>query len=144
MKLDEIGEFGFIEHFKNWEVVLEKQASLVKSGGLLVVSTPNFRGFVQRLFHCFFDKKNYDLHNIISMDPKRWAEIVHSSGFDIIFAGYFGRFHFWTDYRDDNLLTKIAAKILRLIVKASIAIGYILPQGIGFYAPHCGLVARKL
>jgi len=43
-KFDVVCSFGFLEHFRNFGEIIERHMSLVATGGLLIISCPNFRG----------------------------------------------------------------------------------------------------
>ena len=136
---DVVCSFGLIEHFEDWAKVLEKQASMVKEGGYLVVSTPNFRGFIQRYLHLLLDKDNYRRHNIGSMQPYLWRQIVEDLDFTIIFCGYFGKFHFWAENGNAGFINRQLVRLLRII---GMALRF-MPAGNPHYSPFCGLVAIK-
>lgn len=136
---DLVCSFGFIEHFTNWQEVLIKHAQLVKNNGLLVIETPNFGGWFQRLIHSWLDNENYKRHNVESMDPKQWAELIEPLGFEIIRCEYFGRFEFWSDTKRYTLLQHIG---LRLLGKCDPILKKIRP-GKRAFSPYCGLIAIR-
>jgi|GEM_PF-323092 len=140
-KFDIVSSFGFIEHFHNWQDVLKKHAELVKEGGYIVVTAPNFYGLLQRLLHITLDKENYNRHNINSMRPDLWAEILKKEGFEIINQSYFGKFDFWVDIQKRNLLQKI---ILGCILSSIRTFRKLLPENKKLYSPYCGVIARKI
>lgn len=136
---DVVCSFGFIEHFSNWEEVLLKHASLVKPNGLLVIETPNFAGWFQRQIHSIFDSENLKRHNLKSMNPELWSELLSANNFEIIRSEYFGKFEFWSDTKERNALHKLGIRIL----------GYMTPilrkvtPGRRSISPYCGLIARR-
>jgi len=137
---DLVCSFGFMEHFADWESILHKHMDLVALNGYLVISVPNFRGFVQHLLHYLLDRKNLKIHNVKAMNPKIWEKIVINRGFEIIKNGYFGEFHFWVDHQKRNPLQRLLLRgIMRLIPKLRK-----LPPNIPFYAPYCGLIAKRV
>jgi SAM-dependent methyltransferase len=129
--------FGFIEHFSDWRTVLEMHAGLVGSGGLLVVSVPNFRGAVQRRLRELLDHDNLSRHNLATMAPQEWAAHLEPLGFEVQFAGSFGRFDFWSD-SELSLWRRTGV----LGVKALLPLLRLLPES-GLYSPHCGIIARR-
>lgn len=138
-KYDVVCSFGFIEHFGDWPGVLALQANLVANDGYLVVSAPNFKGWVQYGLHRCLDQANLAEHNIHAMVPLQWAKLVASMGFDIHWSGYVGRFDFWVGMQPMGRLKKA---IVRTIQK-TIPGWRMLPPGGASYAPYCGLIARK-
>jgi 2-polyprenyl-3-methyl-5-hydroxy-6-metoxy-1,4-benzoquinol methylase len=89
--------FGFIEHFTNYEEVILMHAKLVKPGGQLIITTPNFKGWMQYFPHLLIDRNNLKKHYIPSMSPQKWKNLLEKEGFKIQFAGFFGGYQFWVD-----------------------------------------------
>lgn len=139
-KYDLVCSFGFIEHFDNWKEVIVRHTYLVKKGGYLIITTPNFSGLVQRGFHFFLDLKNYQRHNIASMDPDAWAKILRRLNYKIIAAGYFGKFDFWYECEAKN---KFQRPLAGIVSKLAPHLGRLSPDN-RFYSPFCGIIARKL
>jgi 2-polyprenyl-3-methyl-5-hydroxy-6-metoxy-1,4-benzoquinol methylase len=94
-KYEVVTSFGFIEHFEKYQEVILKQVDLVAEGGYLVISTPNFKGFFQQIFHRLFDTPNFRRHNLKSMNPQEWAAMLKDLRFEIVFSGYGGGALFW-------------------------------------------------
>lgn len=136
---DVVCSFGLIEHFSHWRELLEIHARLVADDGLLVVSTPNFRGTYQRILHQWLDPANLAEHNLEAMQPKLWAETVRALGFEIQMCGYIGPYDFWVGLQSRPMWQKLVLKCLRRLEP----IGRCLPDNVGMYAPYCGLVARR-
>jgi SAM-dependent methyltransferase len=131
---------GFIEHFTDWESVLESHVRLVDDGGLLILETPNFLGGFQNWLHRTFDEENYRRHHVPAMDVNAWATRLEASQFEILHAGYFGGWQYWVEWNKRPFLKKAALRALRLL---SIPLKMILPNESRFYAPYGGLVARR-
>ncbi|HEX5222715.1 MAG TPA: class I SAM-dependent methyltransferase [Verrucomicrobiae bacterium] len=136
---DVVCSFGLIEHFSNWAELLEIHARLVTPGGTLIVSAPNFRGFYQRKLHEWFDPVNLAEHNLDAMHPKRWADTIRPLGFAVEMCGYIGPYDFWVGAQPRAAWQVLAIKVLRRLK----LLGRCLPDNVGFYAPYCGLVARR-
>jgi 2-polyprenyl-3-methyl-5-hydroxy-6-metoxy-1,4-benzoquinol methylase len=140
-QFDVVSSFGFIEHFLNWAEVLRKQAGLVKKGGYLVVSVPNFRGVVQQLLHFHLDRENYNRHYILSMNPDEWVKIIELEKFQIVYLGYFSKFDFWGDHQKRSFLQLLGKYAMHALTPI---IGILLPRDKEAYAPYCGLIAKKV
>lgn len=138
-RYDVVCSFGFIEHFTEWEKVLLKHADLVAPGGLLLLETPNFTGPVQGLFHRWLDQENLTRHNEAAMDPPRWAELLSDHGFDVLDAGWFGRFVFWSDSKTKGPMHRIGSVLLRWLTPLFQRMG----SRSRVLSPYCGLVARR-
>jgi SAM-dependent methyltransferase len=138
---DVVCSFGFIEHFTNWAAVVRRHGELVKPGGHVVISTPNFRGGFQQVTHAWLDRPNFEEHNIEAMIPAEWTKVLESSGFETLDAGYIGGFDFWVGpFEKRNLLKRALIKAIR---KSVPIFKKLLPDNNGYYAPYCMLVGRK-
>jgi SAM-dependent methyltransferase len=136
VRYDVVASFGFIEHFSPLDEVLALHARLVKPGGLLLVSTPNFAHGVQYWLHRIFDRANLDRHCLPSMNPRLWASILQRlGGFAVVEAGYVDFMHLWYE---DNRRTPVKD----YISKKARELGARFP-GSKYFAPFCYLLARK-
>lgn len=59
--------FGFIEHFDNISLVMDKHWSLVSKKGFLIVGIPNLRGINEKIQH-FYSPEVLAVHNLKSMN----------------------------------------------------------------------------
>lgn len=128
-KYDVVCSFGFIEHFADTEDILLRHLALLKPGGTLVVSCPNFRGANYAL-HLRLDRANLLNHNLSSMDLGTWERILTANHMRILFQDYYGTFGFWHD-RDANapLTTQAMAYALsRIAFVADLLIRYPNPR----------------
>ncbi len=140
-KYDVVASFGFIEHFKDFREVILKHISLVNNNGYLVITTPNFKGWIQQWLHRTFDKNNLKLHNLESMQPKVWATIMKANGFEVIYTGYFGGFQFWKANEKMNVIKRTSfwfiVRIIPLLCK-------ILRFESKAFSAYCGVIGRKV
>jgi len=139
-KFDVVVSLGFIEHFTNWEEVLEKHLSLVKKEGYLVLVVPNFIGWIQRFIHKVFDKGAFDIHNITAMNVEKWVDILAPYNFETIQKGYFGGFDFWLDEKEHALLKKF---FLYVLIKSKPLLKKILSRDNKMYSPFGGVIAQR-
>ena len=139
-KYDLVYSCGFIEHFIDWEQIFIKHLSLVKDGGRIIITTPNFNG-MQGLLHRNLDKVNFERHNVKSMNIWLWEKILVDHGFKVLKKGYFGRFNFWygaesRSYRKRFILFRFMSMvplIKRMVFFNSRTL-----------SPFCGIAAIKL
>jgi SAM-dependent methyltransferase len=137
-RYDLVCSFGFIEHFENFLNVIELHDQILKPGGSLIITTPNFRGGIQRFLHTKFNEKALGIHYLPSMQPDVWKKKLEELGYVVKIAGYFGGFDFWCD---EAKRSDIQNFILKLICKVK-------PFVKGFpnraaYSPYCGIIAQK-
>ena len=139
IKFDLVMSLGFIEHYKNWEEVLERHFPLVREGGLLVLEAPNFNGTFQRLIHRRLDRRNFEQHFLEAMEPDRWSRVLEENGFEIIFSGYAGKFHFWVQEEERGPFGRMALRLLHWLRPAA----SLLPGARKSYSPYAVVLARK-
>ncbi len=137
---DIVCSFGFIEHFEDYESMILMHGELLKEKGVLIITTPNFRGKIQYYLHKWLDNENLLRHNVNSMCPENWAALLEKNGFDVIESGYLGSFEFGTEIQKRNYLQKIVRRIIMRLIPF---FQQILPAGNPDYAPYCGIIARK-
>jgi SAM-dependent methyltransferase len=138
-KYDLVCSFGFIEHFENFLDIIELHTKVVKEGGLVLISTPHFKGPVQKFLHSWLDQQNLSRHYLPSMQPELWKTKLEALGFTVEWAGYFGGFTFWADKEKRSVFKKLVIKALEII---SPLLTW-LPNSAS-YSPYCGIVARKI
>jgi SAM-dependent methyltransferase len=95
-RYDLVTSFGFVEHFPDYADVFRCHFDFVRPGGLVLVTFPNFRGAVQRFLHHLLDRDNLDRHVQPAMRLEPYRRVAERLG-TVLFAGYYGRFDFWTD-----------------------------------------------
>jgi len=139
-KFDIVTSFGFIEHFTNWEEILRKHMALVADKGHLIVEAPNFTGRFQNWLHLNFDKANYARHHLPAMDIDKWAALIEQCGFEIIYAGYFGKFRFWTEPEPRTIRQRLILRVLRFLQPL---LRVALPPNKKTYSPFCGVIATR-
>ncbi len=136
-KYDVVFSSGFIEHFSNFEEIIQIHADLVKENGRLFITTPNFSGIIQKKLHLWLDKKNLNKHNTKSMNPEIWKDILIKKGFDIIEYGYTGGFNFWVGNEERNIFKIVIIKILRILSKINVYPNH------RSYSPEIFIIAQK-
>lgn len=143
-QFDLVCSFGFIEHFENFEEVIHAHIKMVKRGGQIVITTPNFHGLLQKIPRRIFDKGNLEKHYLPSMDPGKWKLILEKNGFNVTKYGYFGGYSFWVERnvqrnKMQDLLLKITEKIIYQFKKIFKTFSY---ESSAFSA-YCGIVAKR-
>lgn len=141
-KYDLVYSIGFIEHYVDWESVLEQHVKYVAPGGFLVVTVPNFQGGAQWLLHRWLDSENLAGHNMDSMHPCRWVKIVEDCGLKVWHAGYTGRFLFWGGKQQRTPLQEAALRFIGRWQKSRVM--KLVPEGTSIFAPYCTMVAQRI
>ena len=137
---DVVFSAGFIEHFERFEEMIDLHAKLVKPGGYVYITAPNFGGAVQLKLHSLLDKENLNRHFIPSMDVKKWENVLIKNNFEIIEAGYIGGIDFWVDQQKRSAGQKLLLSLTKKVVKLLRRIN--LPNNRA-YSPECIIIAKK-
>ncbi len=99
-KYDLVCSFGFIEHFDNYEDVISKHVSLLKPGGLLVLSIPSleyYQFFVRKILYTRIKfHETLISHNREIMKLKQLKRSLNKhSNLRIFYADYIREMTFW-------------------------------------------------
>lgn len=138
-RYDMVCSFGFIEHFENFLRLIELHDRLLKNGGWLAITTPNFRGSVQKFLHTNLNSAALNIHYLPAMQPWLWKKKLEDLGYAVKEAGYFGGFDFWYDEAKRNIVQRFVLKVIRKVKP--------FLKGVpnkAIYSPYCGIVAQKL
>lgn len=94
-KYDIVLSLGFIEHFDNFEAVLEQQLSLVATNGYLIMGIPRFVGmnyYMQKLIDKNIINKLLPAHNLKTMNLEIYERFGKKHGLKILSNKYIGGF----------------------------------------------------
>ncbi len=138
VQYDLVYSLGFIEHFTDHLAVIDAHDLLVAPGGLLILSTPNFRGWCQHLLHRWLDRENLARHAVASMDPDAWAARLRDR-YDILYTGYVGGFDFWCEREKRGWLRQ---KALNAVLHTQ-PLWPRIHKDSPAWSPYCLLIARK-
>jgi predicted SAM-dependent methyltransferase len=137
---DIVCSFGFIEHFNDYKSIILKHDQLLKENGLLLITVPNFRGWVQKWMHKIVDNENLKRHNLESTKIDRWKCLLEENGYTIKFIGYLGVFNFWCEHQNRNYLQKFSRRLFCFSVPF---LSIILKKTNSAYSPYCAVAAIK-
>lgn len=138
-KYNVVCSFGFVEHFINYPEIIEKHTSYVADDGYLIITSPNFSGYIQNKLHFIFDKENLNRHFLPAMNPVDWKKILEKKGFEIIYCGWFGGFDFWAEEKENNFISKNIIRLLNLLGKLL----RFIPCNNSLFSPYSAIVAVK-
>lgn len=92
-RFDVVISRGFIEHFTDMEAVMRAHLSILRTGGVLVISMPNLKGLNLGMAG-FFHKETIPLHNLSIMSPEAFGKLFDGRGLVTSFCGLYGIFDF--------------------------------------------------
>lgn len=114
-QFDIVYSIGFIEHFSDLNMVIEKHLRLLKPGGILMIGTPNFLG-INHFFAKRLTPKLLSVHNLVAMDIRNWTSFEDNFGLKVLFKGYVGGFEPQVFWRCEN--NNVQNRMLRIILYA--------------------------
>lgn len=115
MKYDVVISNGFIEHFENYEKILDKHTSFLKPGGTMLVMIPNKR-WLRKWYGYLVDYKNLKAHNLKCMKKSTFENFSKNSGLKILLLEYYGGFPF-SVHQKLNFFQKMIYHPVRFLFK---------------------------
>jgi trans-aconitate methyltransferase len=82
---------GFIEHFENYDEVLDRHCKYLAPGGSMLVMIPNKR-YLREWYGRVVDYENLKMHNLSCMNLKTFRRFSERNNLDVLSLGYFGGF----------------------------------------------------
>jgi 2-polyprenyl-3-methyl-5-hydroxy-6-metoxy-1,4-benzoquinol methylase len=138
IKYDVVMSAGFIEHFLDLSIIIDKHLEFVKPDGVLILTVPNFLS-VNGLLQKKVDFSNYSVHNLDAMSKSNMIKILNTKNITVEFANYYGFFGLWLESLKDRHL------MLRILVYIFNKIGKLLVRFESkIFSPHFVTVVRKL
>ena len=114
-KYDIVISNGFIEHFDNFNEVLDKHCLYLKDNGTLLIMIPNKRG-LRKWYGLALDYKNLKAHNLKCMSKKTFSDFAKRNNLQTLELTYFGGFPF-SLHQKSNFIQKSIYKVARLFFK---------------------------
>jgi len=140
-KYDVVCSFGFIEHFENFENVIQMHIDMCTENGVILITTPNFKGALQYWLHQLLDAENLKQHHVPAMDLEKWKKVLSQNNFEIIYANPFGGLKFWVEKSHKrNIVQKITLWFVERII---IRIAKLLKRNSTVYSPYLGIIAKR-
>jgi SAM-dependent methyltransferase len=134
---DIVCSFGFIEHFEDTALLIEKHIQILKKGGILLITIPNFlglNGIVQRIFH----RENYEKHNTKCMKIKHLKRILNSFQLTDYKLDYFEKPGIWIERE------KVSNKNIQFLISIlNVILGLIPFKRNRFFAPYIYILGFK-
>lgn len=121
---DVVFSLGFIEHFNDWEMVIDKHLKYCKPNSYLVLGLPNFRGINYSIQKIIDNNTKQTallpIHNLKIMDLKLLRGYAESRNLDILKLDYVGGF-------EPGLFnTDTGGWLLRMFLKITVKIASII------------------
>lgn len=106
---------GFVEHFEDFNTILDLHVNYMKDQSKLMVMIPNMRGYI-RFYKYLVDYKNLKIHNLKCMHLSVFKAFAKRHNLEIKHLNYHGGFPIGV-HQKINLAQKLIFKIHRLFFK---------------------------
>jgi SAM-dependent methyltransferase len=110
-KYDLVISNGFIEHFENYDQVLDMHARYLAPGGAMLIMIPNKR-YLRKWYGWLVDRDNLKAHNLKCMSLNTFKEFASRNDLNIEFLNYYGGFAYRV-HQPLNLFQKLIYKPVR-------------------------------
>lgn len=89
---DVVYSMGLVEHFDEIGGIVDAHIKMLKHGGTLIITVPNFRGSLYLSLCRLFGNRDWILknHNLETMNKDIWHKILEDRKMKAIFVDYFG------------------------------------------------------
>lgn len=146
-RFDVVMSHGFIEHFTDLDEVIARHVNLLKPGGLLLLTLPNFRWF-NYLVVWFFARPSLKAHNLTIMKKKELLSCCRRQDLEVLRCKYIGTLNFSMIYGHNKsklklLLMDLLMKLQRVI---DMTLYTIFRKGCietAFFSPKLMIICRK-
>jgi SAM-dependent methyltransferase len=144
-KFDFVYSCGFVEHFTDYQSVIQKHWDMVKPGGILLVGIPVFTPFQYLIRKIFYE-------------PSKWEEINHSHNAEVtqqglkeaacllpngkvVKSGYISEMRIWFSIKDRGVKKNL--RLLYLALKAADLFFRKLGISSRWFSPEFFVLVRK-
>ncbi|SHH39011.1 SAM-dependent methyltransferase [Winogradskyella jejuensis] len=109
---------GFIEHFENFDEILDLHCKYLKPGGKMLIMVPN-KKYLRQVYGYLCDYENLKLHNLKCMKQSVFRDFANRNNLITNTLQYYGGFPF-SVHQKLNLFQKIIYKGVRFIFKGGV------------------------
>lgn len=106
---------GFVEHFEDFDTILDAHCKYLAPGGAMLVMIPNKR-YLRKWYSYLVDHDNLKLHNLNVMHLSVFEKFASRNNLKANFLGYYGGFNF-NVHQKLNFFQKLVHQSFRLFFK---------------------------
>lgn len=114
-KYDIVYSLGFIEHFSDFNQVMDLHCNYLKPGGTLMIMVPNKR-WLRKWYGYLVDYHNLKAHNLKCMNFKTFQEFAKRNNLNIKKLSYFGEFQYGV-HQKLNIVQEFIKRVVKFIFK---------------------------
>ncbi|MBL4905495.1 MAG: class I SAM-dependent methyltransferase [Flavobacteriaceae bacterium] len=112
---DLVFSIGFIEHFENYEGIMDKHVAYLNPNGRVLIMIPNKR-YLRKIYGYLCDYKNLKAHNLKSMRFKVFEDFSKRNNLEIETLEYTGGFPYKV-HQKLNIFQKLVYHLFRFLFK---------------------------
>lgn len=112
---DIVISLGFVEHFSDYNQILDKHCEYLKPGGTLLIMIPNKR-WLRKWYGYLVDYDNLKAHNLKCMNFKTFNDFAKRNNLNEIKLTYFGEFQYAV-HQKLNFIQDIIKRVVKFIFK---------------------------
>lgn len=136
---DVVISVGFIEHFSDPNLIIDRHFQYCAQGGAVIITVPNIRNSFYGIITRLFNREALKTHNTICMTPKFFQHYAESRGIKKFETGYWGHSgNYWLPAEKETKWIKWPLLILKKIIR----IGWNKRKG-QFISPAIFFIAYK-
>ena len=139
---DIVYSMGLIEHFEDPADIIDTHIKLLKKGGTLIITIPNFKDSVYFTLLKMLgkEKRLLETHNLDIMDKNRLNELLQNRDIKVLALDYFGPFDLTLSFSE--IKAKPMLYLMHLLNQLLGYVTYFIP-GSRYFSPYIILIAKK-
>lgn len=139
---DIVYSMGLIEHFQNPSDIIDAHIKLLKKGGKLIMTVPNFSGVFYLTLIKVLGKKRELLatHNLSIIDKEALNEALRGRGIKILTLNYFGPIDFTLAF--SGVRVRLVLYLMHFLNQVAGYMTFFMPPS-RYFSPYLVLVGEK-
>ena len=140
---DIVYSMGLIEHFESPAEIIDAHIKLLKKGGILIITIPNYKDslYFTLLKILGKEKKLLETHNLSIMDKKKLNELLQSKKIKILTLDYFGPIDLTMVFSD--IKVKPIVYLMHIVNQILGYSTFFIPKS-RYFSPYIVLIGRKV
>jgi len=139
-KYDYVISNGFIEHFKDFDSIMDMHVTYLSDKGKMLIMIPNMRGYI-KFYKYLVDWNNLKTHNLKCMSLNVFKEFSVRNNLKVKYLDYYGGFPLGV-HQKLNVFQKLIYKLHRVFFK-KIANPYLMEKSSRFFSSSIIAVFEK-
>jgi 2-polyprenyl-3-methyl-5-hydroxy-6-metoxy-1,4-benzoquinol methylase len=139
---DIVYSMGLVEHFESPAEIIDAHIKLLKRGGTLIITIPNFKDSLYFTLSKIFgeEKRLVETHNLDIMDKKRLNELLQSREIEVLLLDYFGPIDLTISCGGTKI--KPVSYLIHILNQILGYASFFVPKS-RYFSPHLILIAKR-